>query len=399
MELLSIKELDLEGKRVLIRCDFNVPKDEFGNITDDRRIRSALPTIRYCLDRDCKIILASHFGRPKPGEWNEERDSLKPVAKRLHSLLKMDIQMAENVVGDDTIEKAKNLKEGEILLLENLRYNPGETKNDEEFAKRLASMADFYINDAFGASHRKHASIYALPSFFDDDHRAAGFLMQREVNFFYKSVMNPTRPFVAVVGGSKVSGKLQALVNLVDKIDKLIIGGGMAFTFLKAQGYEVGKSLVEDHLLEDAKKIIYRAMGRGVKLYLPVDLVVSPELSETAPVKFLPIQEIPEDWMGLDIGPATNRLFREAINDAQTILWNGPMGVYEMDKYSKGSIMMSHHIAQSHATTIIGGGDTADVVQRAGDIDEMTFISTGGGASLELLEGKMLPGIEAVRKA
>ncbi len=399
MELLSIKDLDLEGKRVLIRCDFNVPKDEFGNITDDRRIRSALPTIRYCLDRDCKIVLASHFGRPKPGEWNEERDSLKPVAKRLHSLLKMDIQMADNVVGDDTIEKAKNLKEGEILLLENLRYNPGETKNDEEFAKRLASMADFYINDAFGASHRKHASIYALPSFFDDDHRAAGFLMQREVNFFYKSVMNPTRPFVAVVGGSKVSGKLQALVNLVDKIDKLIIGGGMAFTFLKAQGYEVGKSLVEDHLLEDAKKIIYRAMGRGVKLYLPVDLVVSPELSETAPVKFLPIQEIPEDWMGLDIGPATNRLFREAINDAQTILWNGPMGVYEMDKYSKGSIMMSHHIAQSHATTIIGGGDTADVVQRAGDIDEMTFISTGGGASLELLEGKMLPGIEAVRKA
>ncbi len=398
MELLSIKDLDLEGKRVLIRCDFNVPKDEFGNITDDRRIRSALPTIRYCLDRDCKIILASHFGRPKPGEWNEEKDSLKPVAKRLHSLLKMDIEMADDVVGDATIAKAQNLKEGEILLLENLRYNVGETKNDDEFAKRLASMADFYVNDAFGASHRKHASIYALPAFFDKDHKAAGFLMQKEVNFFHKSVMNPTRPFIAVVGGSKVSGKLQALVNLVDKVDKLVIGGGMAFTFLKAQGYEVGKSLVEDHLIEDAKKIIYRAMGRGVKLYLPVDLVVSPELSELAPVKFLPIQEIPEDWMGLDIGPATNRLFREALNDAQTILWNGPMGVYEMDKYSKGSIMMSHYIAESHATTIIGGGDTADVVQRAGDIDEMTFISTGGGASLELLEGKMLPGIEAVKK-
>ena len=398
MELLSIKDLDLEGKRVLIRCDFNVPKDEFGNITDDRRIRSALPTIRYCLDRDCKIILASHFGRPKPGEWNEEKDSLKPVAKRLHSLLKMDIEMADDVVGDATIAKAQNLKEGEILLLENLRYNPGETKNDDEFAKRLASMADFYVNDAFGASHRKHASIYALPAFFDKDHKAAGFLMQKEVNFFHKSVMNPTRPFIAVVGGSKVSGKLQALVNLVDKVDKLVIGGGMAFTFLKAQGYEIGKSLVEEHLIEDAKKIIYRAMGRGVKLYLPVDLVVSPELSEVAPVKFLPIQEIPEDWMGLDIGPATNRLFREALNDAQTILWNGPMGVYEMDKYSKGSIMMSHYIAESHATTIIGGGDTADVVQRAGDIDEMTFISTGGGASLELLEGKMLPGIEAVKK-
>jgi phosphoglycerate kinase len=222
--------------------------------------------------------------------------------------------------------------------------------------------------------------------------------MQKEVNFFYRSVMNPIRPFIAVVGGSKVSGKLQALVNLVDKVDKLIIGGGMAFTFLKAQGYEVGNSLVEDHLLEDAKKIIYRAMGRGVKLYLPVDLVVSPTISETSPVKYLPIQEIPEDWMGLDTGPATNRLFREALNDAQTILWNGPMGVYEMDKYSKGSFMMSHYIADSNASTIIGGGDTADVVQRAGDIDEMTFISTGGGASLELLEGKMLPGVEAVRK-
>jgi len=397
MELLSIKNLDLDGQRVFIRCDFNVPMDEFGNISDDRRIRSALPTIRYCLDRDCKIILASHFGRPKPGEWNDEKDSLKPVAKRLHSLLKMDIKMADNVVGDDTIEIARNLEGGEILLLENLRYNPGETANDDEFAVRLASMADFYINDAFGASHRKHASIFAMPAHFDREHKAAGFLMQKEVNFFHKSVMTPIRPFIAVVGGSKVSGKLQALVNLVDKVDKLIIGGGMAFTFLKAQGYEIGKSLVEDHLIEDAKKIIYRAMGRGVKLYLPVDLVVAPEFSETAPVKYLPIQEIPEEWMGLDVGPATNRLFREALNDAQTILWNGPMGVYEMDKYSKGSFMMSHYIAESHATTIIGGGDTADVVQRAGDIDEMTFISTGGGASLELLEGKMLPGIEAVK--
>ena len=397
MELLSIKDLDLEGKSVFIRCDFNVPKDEFGNISDDRRIRSALPTIRYCLDHDCKIVLASHFGRPKPGEWNEEKDSLKPVAKRLHALLKQDIMMAENVVGDDTIEKARNLKNGEIMLLENLRYNPGETSNDEEFARRLSLMGEFYINDAFGASHRRHASIYALPALYDKAHKAAGFLMQKEVNFFHKMIKNPSRPFVAVVGGSKVSGKLQALVNLIEKVDKLIIGGGMAFTFLKAQGYEVGKSLVEDHLMEDAKKIIYRAMGLGVKLYLPVDLVVSPELSEEAPVKFLPIQEIPKDWMGLDVGPATNRLFREALNDAQTILWNGPMGVFEMDKYSKGSFMMSHYIAESHGTTIIGGGDTADVVQRAGDIDEMTFISTGGGASLELLEGKMLPGVEAVK--
>ncbi|HIP59627.1 MAG TPA: phosphoglycerate kinase [Campylobacterales bacterium] len=398
MELLFIKELDLEGKRVFIRCDFNVPKDEFGNISDDRRIRSALPTIRYCMDRDCKIILASHFGRPVPGEWNEEKDSLKPIAKRLHSLLKLDIIMADNVVGDDTIEKAKGLKSGEILLLENLRYNPGEIANDSEFAERLASMADFYINDAFGASHRRHASIFALPAHFDTAHKSAGFLMQKEVTFFHRTVMNPSRPFIAVIGGSKVSGKLQALVNLVEKVDKIIIGGGMAFTFLKAQGYEIGKSLVEDHLLEDAKKIIYRAQALGVKFYLPVDLVVAPEMSDTAPVKFLPIQEIPKDWMGLDVGPATNRLFREALNDGQTILWNGPMGVYEIDKFSKGSFMMSHYIAESHATTIVGGGDTADVTQRAGDVDEMTFISTGGGASLELLEGKMLPGIEAVLK-
>ncbi len=398
MELLSIKDLDIDGKRVFIRCDFNVPRDEFENISDDRRIRSALPTIRYCMDRDCKIILASHFGRPDPQKWNEDKDSLKPVAKRLHSLLKKDIVMADNVVGDDTIEKAKQLEAGDIMLLENLRFNPGEVSNDSKFANRLASMADIYINDAFGASHRRHASIFALPEHFDIEHKAAGFLMQKEVNFFHRSVMNPTRPFVAVIGGSKVSGKLEALVNLVEKVDKIIIGGGMAFTFLKAQGYEIGKSLVEDHLIEDAKKIIYRAQALGVKFYLPVDLVVSPEISISSPIKFLPIQEIPKDWMGLDIGPATNRLFREALNDAQTILWNGPMGVYELDKFSKGSFMMSHYIAESHATTIVGGGDTADVTGRAGDVDEMTFISTGGGASLELLEGKLLPGIEAVLK-
>ncbi len=398
MELYSIKELDIDNKRVLIRCDFNVPKDEFGNISDDRRIRAALPTIRYCMDRDCKIILASHFGRPKAGEWNEEKDSLNTVAKRLRSLLKKDILMADDVVGDDTIKKAQGLEEGDILLLENLRYNPGETANDSEFASRLASMADIYINDAFGASHRKHASIFALPEHFKEGEKAAGFLMQKEVNFFDKMIKSPSRPFIAVVGGSKVSGKLQALVNLVEKVDKVVIGGGMAFTFLKALGHEVGNSLVEDDLIDDAKKIMQRAKELNVKFYLPVDIVAAPEFSDEVPVKFLPIQEIPKDWMGLDVGPATNRLFREALNDAQTILWNGPMGVYEMDKYSKGSFMMSHYIAESHATTIVGGGDTADVTQRAGDVDEMTFISTGGGASLELLEGKLLPGVEAVSK-
>jgi len=396
--LKTLKDLEIEGKRVFIRCDFNVPKDEFGNITDDRRIRSALQTIRYCIDRDCKIILASHYERPEPGQY-EEKFSLAPVAKRLHTLLKIqrDIFMATDVVGEDTKSRAAAMEAGDILLLENLRYEVGETTNDKVFAKQLADFADIYINDAFGACHRKHASIYAITQFFDAEHKAAGFLMSKEVNFFSKVLENPVRPFVAVVGGSKVSGKLQALTNLITKVDKVIIGGGMAFTFLKAHGHEVGDSLVEDDLLEEANNIIAKAKKLGVKFYLPVDVVAAPEFSENTTVKFIPVQEIPVGWMGLDIGPATSRLFREALNDAQTIMWNGPMGVYEMDRYSKGSMAMSNNIAQTHATTIVGGGDTADVVQRAGDADEMTFISTGGGASLKLIEGDTLPGIEALK--
>jgi len=395
----TLKDLDIDGKRVFIRCDFNVPKDEFGNITDDRRIRAALPTIRYCIDRDCKIILASHYERPQPGKY-EEKYSLKAVAKRLRILLKSEyeIYMAEDVIGEDAKNKASSLKRGDILLLENLRYEAGETTNDEAFAKELASFADIYINDAFGACHRKHASIYAIAEQFDQEHKCAGFLMSKEVNFFGKVIEDPVRPFIAVVGGSKVSGKLQALTNLVSKVDKVIIGGGMAFTFLKAQGYEIGNSLVEDELLDKAREIMEKAHDLGVKFYLPVDVVVASEFSESTTVKFLPIQEIPKGWMGLDIGPASSRLFREALNDAQTIIWNGPMGVYEMDKFSKGSIKMSHYIAETHATTIVGGGDTADVAARAGDVDEMTFVSTGGGASLKLIEGIKLPGLEALEK-
>ncbi len=394
----TIKDIDIEGKRVFIRCDFNVPKDDEGNITDDRRIREALPTIRYCLDRDCKIILASHYERPTPGIY-EEKYSLKPVKLRLRKLLKLDdeIQISEDVIGKDAKTKAANLKAGEILLLENLRYEAGETSNDVAFAKELASMADIYINDAFGACHRKHASIYALAQQFAPENRAVGFLMNKEIIFFHKVIENPTRPFVAVVGGSKVSGKLQALVNLVEKVDKIIIGGGMAFTFLKAKGFEVGKSLVEDDLIKDAKRILKRAEERNVKVYLPVDLVVADKFSSEAMIKYLPIQETPPDWMGLDIGPATSKLFQEALGDAQTIMWNGPMGVYEIDKFSKGSLEMSHNIAQSNATTIVGGGDTADVTARAGDIEEMSFVSTGGGASLELIEGKNLPGIAVLK--
>ena len=394
----TIKDLDIAGKTVFIRCDFNVPKDDQGNITDDRRIRGALTSIRYCLDRDCKVILASHYERPEPGVY-EEKFSLATVVTRLQTLLKLadNITLAKDVIGEETKAKAAALQGGEVLVLENLRYEAGETKNDITFAKELASMADIYINDAFGACHRAHASIDAMAKLYDAEHRAAGFLLTKEVNFFEKTLAKPIRPFVAVIGGSKVSGKLEALRQLLDKVDKVVIGGGMAFTFLKAQGYEIGQSLIEDDLLDEARTIMIKARKQGVKFYLPVDVVVAPEFQEYSISKYLPAQEIPEDWMGLDIGPASSRLFREVIADAQTILWNGPMGVYEWDRFAKGSLLMSHDIAGSHATTIVGGGDTADVAQKAGDVDEMTFVSTGGGASLNLLEGKALPGIEALK--
>jgi len=400
--LKTIKELDIDGKCVFIRCDFNVPKDEFGNITDDRRIRAALQTIRYCIDRGCRVILGSHFERPEAGVF-EEKYSLETVYRRLDILLKIknrllfDDSKAGGVVTPKAKELATTLGAGDVLLLENLRFDAGETANSSEFAKELADMFDIYINDAFGACHRKHASIYAVTDYFDAEHKAAGFLLAREVEFFSKVLDNPTRPFVAVVGGSKVSGKLQALNKLIDKVDKIIIGGGMAFTFLKAMGYEVGNSLVENDLLDEADRIIAKAHEKKVKFYLPVDVVIAPEFSENTTVKYVPAQEIPVGWMGLDIGPASSRLFREVLNDAQTIIWNGPMGVYEMDKFAKGSTKMSHYIAETHATTIVGGGDTADVTARAGDVDEMTFVSTGGGASLKLIEGEKLPGIEALQ--
>ncbi|WP_353661835.1 phosphoglycerate kinase [Hydrogenimonas sp. SS33] len=397
MKLLSIKDLDLAGRKVFIRCDFNVPLDEFGNITDDRRIRAALQTIRYCLDHECAIILASHMGRPK-GEFNEKY-SLKPVAKRLQALLHHDVTLAKDVVGPDATSKAEALKQGEIMMLENVRFEPGETKNDPELAKKFASMAEFYVNDAFGVSHRAHASVEAITHYFDNQHKGAGFLLQKEIKYFHKLLKKPTRPFMAIVGGSKVSGKLEALINLLPKVDKMVIGGAMAFTFWKARGYEVGKSLVEDDLLDDARHIMDEAKRLGVKFYLPVDFVVAPEFKEDAPVKYVTFQEIPEEWIGLDIGLSSTRLFREALSDVQTILWNGPMGVYEMDKFARGSFKLANYVAESYATKIIGGGDTADLIQRVGVDDEMTFISTGGGASLELLEGKTLPGIAALQVA
>jgi phosphoglycerate kinase len=394
MKLQELRNIDITGKRVFIRCDFNVPMDEYNNITDDRRIRSALNTIRYCIDNDCSIILASHFGRPKNGF--EEEFSLKPIAKRLHTLLKQEIKIAPSIVCDDTIAMAKGLQTGEILILENMRFEEGETKNDPELSKTLASMADVFVNDAFGVSHRAHASVEGIAQHFDIDSKAAGFLLAKEIKFFHHIVHEPKRPFVSIVGGSKVSGKLQALYNLVPKVDKIIIGGGMAFTFLKALGHEVGNSLVEDDLIPEAIKIMEEAKELGVKFYLPVDVVAAEAFDAEAFAKPTTIQEIPKGWMGLDIGPASSVLFAQALEDAHTILWNGPMGVYEMDKFAKGSTKLSHAVASSYATTVVGGGDTADLVRVTGDEDEMTFISTGGGASLELIEGKILPGVKAL---
>ncbi|MBU0720943.1 phosphoglycerate kinase [bacterium] len=391
MELLNIKSLDLAGKKVFIRCDFNVPMDEYGNISDDRRIRSALATVNFCLDQGCAVILASHLGRPDGKVV--EKYSLSPIARRLHQLLKRDVILAKDVIGEDAMSKAAALKGSEVLLLENLRYEAGETGNSQELSAKLASMADFYINDAFGVSHRAHSSVEGITHLFDNEHKAAGFLLQKEIQFFGQLIEKPVRPFAAIVGGSKVSGKLEALVNLLPRVDKILIGGGMAFTFLKQMGYNIGASLVEDDLLEDAQRIMDEAKKLGVKFYLPVDVVAAEKFAEDSVSKLVPAQEIPDDWMGLDIGPATVRLYREVLSDVQTVLWNGPMGVYEMDKFSRGSSKIAHFVADSYATTVVGGGDTADLVQRIGVDEEMTFISTGGGASLELLEGKILPGV------
>ena len=396
MELLNIKDIDLENKKVFIRCDFNVPLDEFGNITDDRRIRSALSTIRFCHDHKAAIILATHLGRPKK-KFNFKY-SVRPIQKRLHTLLQMNIKIAKDVIGEDAKNKVKNLKSGEILLLENLRFEPGEEQNDDEFAKQLADFADVYINNAFGVSHRNHASVSKITKYFSNDNKGAGFLLQKEITFFSQLLTNPARPFTAIVGGSKVSSKLEALKNLLPKVDKLIIGGGMAFTFLKALGEDVGQSIAENDLIPEAKNIMAKAKKLGVQLYLPIDVVVSDKFGDDGETKIVTIQEIPKKWRGLDIGPATVKLFQLALRNSHTILWNGPMGVYEIEKFSRGSFKLAHSVASSFATTVIGGGDTADLIKRVNLDEDMTFISTGGGASLELIEGKILPGVEALIK-
>lgn len=388
---LTIENLNIKGKRVFIRTDFNVPLDENLRITDDRRIRSTLPTINYAIDEGAKIILASHLGRPK-GKVNP-LFSLAPVAKRLQRYLDKDVTFVEDCIGPKVENAVAKMKDGDVLLLENMRFHPEEEKNGEEFARALSGLADFYINDAFGAAHRAHASMVGIPKFIPS---AAGFLLKKEIEYLKGVVVNPVRPFVAILGGAKVSGKIGVLENLVDKVNKVIVGGGMAFTFIKAMGYEIGDSLVETEMLDTANLIREKLVKNNVKFYLPVDCVVAQSLEPGAETKIVTTQEIPKGWRAMDIGPASVRLFTEAIQDAKTIIWNGPMGVFEVDAFSRGSYAIAHAVADAYALTIVGGGDTDLAVSKAGVTDSISFISTGGGASLQLLEGKELPGIAAL---
>lgn len=388
---LTIEDLDIKGKRVFIRADFNVPLDDNLRITDDRRIRSTLPTINYAIDEGAMVILASHLGRPK-GKV-DHRFSLAPVAKRLQRLLDKEVIFCQDCIGHQADNLVAKMKEGDVLLIENLRFHPGEEKNDEEFARALAKLADYYVNDAFGTAHRAHASIVGIPKFLPS---AAGFLLKKEIEYLKGIVINPVRPFVAILGGAKVSGKIGVLENLVDKVDKVIIGGGMAYTFIKAMGYEVGDSLVETEMLDLAERIRARLIKNNVKFYLPVDCVIAQSIEAGSETKIVTTQEIPKGWRALDIGPASVKLFSEVIQDAKTIIWNGPMGVFEVDAFSRGTFAVAHAVSDAYALTIVGGGDTDLAVHRAGVSDSISFISTGGGASLQLLEGKELPGIAAL---
>jgi len=388
---LSIKDLNIQGKTVFIRADFNVPLDENLNVTDDRRIRSTLPTINYAIDEGSKVILASHLGRAKGKP--DSRYSLASVARRLQRLMKKEVSFLPDCVGPKVEAAVKNMSEGDIILLENLRFHPGEENNDEEFSRSLARLADFYINDAFGAAHRKHASVLGITRFLPS---AAGFLLQKEIEYLHGVVNNPVRPFVAILGGARVSGKIDVIRNLEDKVDKVIVGGSMAYTFLHAEGYNVGDSLVENDMLALANEIRDGVVAKGIRFYLPVDCVIAQSIDPAAETKLVPAQEIPSGWKAVDIGPASVKLFSEALESAKTILWNGPMGVFEIDAFSRGTFAIAHSVADAYALTIVGGGDTDLAVSRAGVSESISFISTGGGAALELLEGKALPGLEAL---
>ena len=389
----TLKDFDFKGKKVLVRCDFNVPMDENQNITDDIRIRSSIPTIEYLVDHGAKVILMSHLGRPK-GEANPKY-SLAPVAKRLSELLDKEVVFAKDdrVVSESVTEKIEALKDGDVALLENTRYRKEEEKNEENFAKALASLGEIYINDAFGTSHRAHASNVGISSHLPS---AVGFLVEKEISIMGNSLDDPKRPFVAILGGAKVSDKIGVIENLIEKVDSILIGGGMAYTFLKAQGYEIGQSLLEEDKMDLALSLVQKAKDRNVKLLLPVDIVIAKEFKNDTEIRIVDIDRIPEDMMGLDIGPETLKLFVEEINKAKTVIWNGPSGVFEMENFSKGTYGIAKALVESDAITIVGGGDSASAVEKAGYADKITHVSTGGGASLELLEGKILPGIAAI---
>ena len=392
MNKMTVKDLDVQGKRVLVRVDFNVPVDDSGDITDDTRIRAALPTIEELAARGARIILASHFGRPKGGP--DPKYSLASAAKRLAKLLGKPVAMAGDCVGQAVKAQVEALPAGGVLLLENVRFHVEEEKNDEGFAKALAELADVYVNDAFGSAHRAHASTAGIARFLHP--AAAGYLMQKEIEIMGKAITNPERPFVAVLGGAKVKDKIGVITNLLDKVDALLIGGGMAYTFLKAKGYEVGRSLLDAENVGFAGEMMERAAAKGVKLLLPVDTVVADDFKNPTVSKTVKAAEIPAEMEGVDIGPETVKLFTEAIKGARTVLWNGPMGVFELPQFAVGTKAMAQALADCGAVTIVGGGDSAAAVEQLGFADRMTHISTGGGAALEFLEGRELPGVAAL---
>lgn len=388
----TIRDLELAGKRVLVRVDFNVPMDEQGNITDDIRIRMVLPTIQYVLEQKGRLILCSHMGRPK-GQ-RVAAFSLAPVAAHLSGLIGREVRMAPDCIGEEVEAMAASLQPGEVLLLENLRFYKEETENEPGFAEKLARLADVYLNDAFAASHRAHASVAAVPMLVAE--KGAGFLLETEMDFFRKAMAEPVRPLMAIVGGAKVSSKLGALQSMLDKVDRMIIGGAMANTFLKSQGVAVGASKTEDDLLDTARQLVQTAKEKGVKLYFPVDFVVADRFAPDAVVKNVTAQDIPEGWMALDIGPASTIYFQEALADVRTIVWNGPMGAFEMDAFARGTMAMCQAIATSHALSVTGGGDSNAAVKKSGEARNISYMSTGGGAFLQLMEGKSLPGVDAL---
>ena len=392
MNKKTVKDIDVRGKRVLLRCDFNVPQDENLNITDNRRIVSSLDTIKYLLDKNAKVILCSHLGRPK-GEVKKEF-SLAPVAKELSRLLGKEVKLADDVVGESAKKLTSEMNPGDIVLLENVRFEPGEEKNDEELSKKFASLAEVYVNDAFGSAHRAHSSTAGVAAFLP---AVSGFLMEKEINFLGTALENPERPFVAILGGKKVSDKINVIDNLLEKVDTLIIGGGMAFTFFKAQGYNVGKSVCELDKLDLAKSLLEKAKAKGVKMMLPVDTKIGKEFSNDTETMTVKSTEIPDDWEGFDIGEETIKAYSEELKKAKTIVWNGPVGVFELPVFAVGTNAIAKVLGDlEDATTIIGGGDSAAAIEKAGLSDKMTHISTGGGASLEFLEGKKLPGVECL---